>query len=91
MKYRNQMPYTDAMVHEVQRFIDLVPNNIPHAMICNIKFRNYFIPKGTTILISLSSVLHDNKEFPNPEMFDPGYFLDRNGNFKKSDYFIPFS
>ncbi|XP_052569417.1 cytochrome P450 2C29-like [Peromyscus californicus insignis] len=91
MKDRSHMPYTDAMIHEVQRCINLVPSNMPRAVTCDIKFRNYFIPKGTNILISLSSVLRDNKEFPNPEMFDPGHLLDKNGNFKKSDYFIPFS
>ncbi|KAM9197493.1 cytochrome P450 2C19-like isoform 2-T2 [Dugong dugon] len=91
MQDRRSMPYTDAVVHEIQRYIDIIPNNLPHAVTRDIKFRNYFIPKGTTILTSLSSVLHDNKEFSNPEVFDPGHFLDNSGNFKKSDYFMPFS
>ncbi|XP_008591847.1 PREDICTED: cytochrome P450 2C20-like, partial [Galeopterus variegatus] len=45
MQDRIRMPYTDAVVHEIQRYIDLVPNSVPHAVTCDIKFRNYLIPK----------------------------------------------
>ncbi|XP_076691147.1 cytochrome P450 2C18-like isoform X5 [Callospermophilus lateralis] len=91
MQDRSRMPYTDAVLYEIQRYIDLLPVNLPHAVTCDVKFRNYLIPKGTAIWTSLTSVLHDNKEFPHPEMFDPGHFLDDCGNLRKSDYFMPFS
>ncbi|XP_004680657.1 PREDICTED: cytochrome P450 2C21-like isoform X2 [Condylura cristata] len=91
MQDRSRMPYVDALVHEVQRFIDLGPNGLPHAVTQNINFRGFHIPKGTSILVSLTSVLHDGKEFPEPKKFDPGHFLDKSNNFKKSDYFMAFS
>ncbi|OWK07924.1 CYP2C18, partial [Cervus elaphus hippelaphus] len=45
MQDRSHMPYMDAVVHEIQRYIDLVPTNLPHAVTRDIKFRNYLIPK----------------------------------------------
>ena len=49
------MPYTDAVVHEIQRYIDLIPISVPHAVTRDIKFRNYLIPKVR--FVPVSSVL----------------------------------
>lgn len=40
---------------------------------------------------ALKSSLYDNREFPNPEQFDVGHFLDKKGALRKSEFFIPFS
>lgn len=57
MQDRSHMPYTDAVVHEIQRYIDLVPTNLPHAVTCDIKFRNYLIPKVRCVFHPTSALL----------------------------------
>ncbi|XP_019583895.2 cytochrome P450 2E1 isoform X2 [Rhinolophus sinicus] len=91
IKDRLEMPYTDAVVHEIMRFINLVPSNVYHKANRDTVFRGYVIPKGTIIIPTLDSLLYDKQEFPDPEQFKPEHFLNENGKFKYSDHFKAFS
>uniref|UniRef100_A0A3B4A2Z0 Uncharacterized protein n=1 Tax=Periophthalmus magnuspinnatus TaxID=409849 RepID=A0A3B4A2Z0_9GOBI len=88
---RPNMPYTDAVIHEVQRFGNIVPLGFPKMASKDTTLGGYFIPKGTVTASNLSSVLFDKNEWETPDVFNPGHFLDAEGHFRKRDAFLPFS
>jgi hypothetical protein len=70
MQDRSNMPYMDAVLHETQRYIDLVPAGVPHSVTCDIKFRNYHIPKVifllwyTLVVSNISNPLYGSNFLP---------------------------
>ncbi|XP_058424218.1 cytochrome P450 2D14-like [Diceros bicornis minor] len=88
---QTHMPFTMAVVHEVQRFGDIIPLGLPHMTSRDIEVQGFLIPKGTTLITNLSSVLKDETVWKKPFRFHPEHFLDAQGRFVKQEAFMPFS
>ncbi|XP_074856023.1 steroid 17-alpha-hydroxylase/17,20 lyase-like [Carettochelys insculpta] len=77
---RKQLPYLDATICEVLRIQPVSPLLIPHMTIMDTSIGQYTIPKGTQVVVNLWALHHDEKEWDKPEEFNPGRFLDEQGN-----------
>ncbi|KPP56234.1 hypothetical protein Z043_126185 [Scleropages formosus] len=98
MADRANMPYTDAVIHEIQRMGNIIPLNLVRLTTEDTTLRGYTIPKrpfiffqGTMVMATLHSVLFDEIEWETPFAFNPGHFLDAEGKFRRRDAFLPFS
>uniref|UniRef100_A0A8C5QB25 Cytochrome P450 n=1 Tax=Leptobrachium leishanense TaxID=445787 RepID=A0A8C5QB25_9ANUR len=86
-----EMAYTNAVIHEVQRFGDILPLALPHKTYREIEIHGYLIPKDIVIITNLSSVLKDERFWEKPLQFYPEHFLNNDGKFVKCEAFLPFS
>ncbi|XP_022077373.1 cytochrome P450 2F2-like isoform X1 [Acanthochromis polyacanthus] len=88
---RNNMPYMQAVIHEIQRMSNTVPLSVFHSTTKDTELMGYSIPKGTIIIQNLTSVLNEEGHWKYPHEFNPENFLNDQGEFVKSEAFMPFS
>ncbi|XP_076830022.1 steroid 17-alpha-hydroxylase/17,20 lyase [Brachyhypopomus gauderio] len=87
---RGNLPYLEATIREVLRIRPVSPLLIPHVALSDSSIGDYTVEKGTRVIINLWSLHHDEKEWNNPELFDPGRFLDEGGLSIPSVSYLPF-
>ncbi|KAM3870253.1 cytochrome P450 2F3-like [Diretmus argenteus] len=88
---RHDMPYMQAVIHEIQRIADTVPLSVFHCTTKDTELMGYSIPRGTIVIPNLSSVLCEEGQWKFPHEFNPENFLNDQGEFVKPDAFLPFS
>ena len=92
-KDAQNMPYLQATLCEVQRASGMMAVVGTNA-IQDIEIAGYHVPKGTFVAINLAKLHHDEREWPEPEKFEPERFLDSDGKFvgwSKVNGFLPFA
>lgn len=88
---RDRMPYTEAFLHEVNRFYHVLPVVGLRRAIRQTTLGGYTIPKDTTIMISNRRVHMNAEHWGDPEVFRPERFLDENMRIVNTEQLIPFS
>ncbi|XP_069113184.1 cytochrome P450 1A1-like [Argopecten irradians] len=86
------LPYTEACILETMRHSCIFPFALPHSTTRDTVLEGYCIRANTLVFVNLWSVNRDPDVFDNPNDFDPGRFLDSDGNVDKNmvDLFLPF-
>ncbi|KAL7991051.1 hypothetical protein Chor_014481 [Crotalus horridus] len=87
---RKKLPYTNAVIHEMQRVKCILLYGLPRQSTKDVEIRGYHIPKGTFIIPDLRSVLLDPEQWETPEKFNPNHFLDKDGKFMEREEFLSF-
>uniref|UniRef100_A0A8C6XL38 Uncharacterized protein n=1 Tax=Naja naja TaxID=35670 RepID=A0A8C6XL38_NAJNA len=88
---RKILPYTNAVIHEIQRVSNVAPLGLPHAPIQDVQLFGYKIPKDTMVLVNIQSAHHDESQWKFPKEFNPSNFLTEEGEFMKPEAFLAFS
>ncbi|KAI0651006.1 cytochrome P450 [Trametes meyenii] len=88
MADRPSLPYVDAVLSEVLRWVSIAPV-IAREVTEDDHYKDFLIPKGATIMANNWAISRDERIFPSPEAFRPERFLDASGAALRTDVLRP--
>nr|XP_056705311.1 cytochrome P450 2C29-like [Euleptes europaea] len=88
---RKKLPYSNAVLHEVQRYSNILLVGSFRECVEDINLLGYHIKKGTVVIPEVSSAMCDPEQWETPFQFNPNHFLDKDGHFFAREAYLPFS
>ena len=90
MEDRPRLPYTEAVIMEVQRHANIVPLGIRHMTEVELEVRGHLLPAGTVVMPVMAEVLK-GEHWGDGEVFRPERFLSASGQLRRDEHYSPFS
>ncbi|KAF8354832.1 hypothetical protein PRIPAC_96455 [Pristionchus pacificus] len=91
MKDKNELHFLNAFINEVQRWANIVPQNLLRKMGRDVDIAGVHLKAGTAICPQISMLMSEESVFPDPYSFRPDRFIDEAGKLKTFKQFLPFS
>ncbi|CDO76961.1 hypothetical protein BN946_scf184281.g8 [Trametes cinnabarina] len=76
---RDKMPYMNALVLEVLRWIPVTPLAFFHELVQDDVHEGYHLPRGTRVVANVWQFLHDPQTYSDPMRFNPDRFIPTKG------------
>ena len=92
---RVELPFTEAVLLEVQRIATPLPQSAPHRAMKDVSLFGYDIPENSLVACNIYAVHRDPKLYADPQHFNPEANFtrrDANGSLEivNTEYLIPF-
>ena len=71
MNEKYKIPYTEAVIHEIQRKANILPLSLFHQTKTNVEIGSYSVPPQTVIIPLIGDIMNDPEHFPEPSKFKP--------------------
>ncbi|KII86174.1 hypothetical protein PLICRDRAFT_114554 [Plicaturopsis crispa FD-325 SS-3] len=87
---RKSLPQVTAFVLESYRWRPVSAPGFAHRAMEDVVWEGYRIPKGVTVMGNHWAISRDPDVYPDPETFNPGRWLDKNGQVQEDPKFYNF-
>jgi len=87
---KKSLPYTTAVMKEIQRFADIAPTGLLHKTVCDTEIAGYNLPANTLVMANYNACHRSSKYWAEPDKFNPDHFMSDEELIEDKDGFLPY-